>query len=60
MGAWKPGSRLSAEGEAQYRDALTVAAALAELERHSGSQFDPEISRAFVAHVLEVTAGRAA
>jgi two-component system, cell cycle response regulator len=43
-----------------YRDALTVAAALAELERQSGSQFDPEIAQALVTHVLEVTAGRAA
>jgi len=43
-----------------YRDALTVAAALAELERQSGSQFDPEVAQALVAHVLEETAGRAA
>ena len=46
--------------ERPYRDALTVAAALDELERQSGSQFDPEVAQALVAHVLEATAGRAA
>ena len=43
-----------------YRDALTVPAALAELERQSRSHFDPEVAQVLVAHVLEATAGRAA
>jgi two-component system, cell cycle response regulator len=43
-----------------YRDALTVAAALTELEREAGSHFDPDVVRVLVAQVLEATAGRAA
>ena len=43
-----------------YRDALTVAAALRELEREAGSHFDPDVVRVLVAQVLEATAGRAA
>jgi diguanylate cyclase (GGDEF)-like protein len=34
-----------------HRDALTIAAALDELERCSGTQFDPEVAVALVTHV---------
>lgn len=34
--------------ERSYRDVLTAEAAIAEVERCAGSQFDPEIARAFV------------
>ena len=43
-----------------YRAKLTVAAALEELERHAGTQFDPSVARALVAHVRETAADRAA
>jgi diguanylate cyclase (GGDEF)-like protein len=47
--------------ERPYRRALTVDAALEELERCAGTQFDPTVARILVAHVREqLEAGRAA
>ena len=47
--------------ERPYRRALTVEAALEELERCSGTQFDPTVARILVAHVrAQLEAGRAA
>ena len=36
-----------------YREALTIEAALEELERGAGSQYDPTVARVVVAHVRE-------
>ena len=36
-----------------YREALTTEAALQELERGAGSQYDPTVTRVVVAHVRE-------
>jgi two-component system, cell cycle response regulator len=43
-----------------YKPTLTVAEALAELERCAGSQFDPEVTAAFRAAVTEPRLARAA
>ena len=47
--------------ERPYRRALPIEAALEEVERCSGTQFDPHVARILVAHVREqLEAGRAA
>jgi HD-GYP domain-containing protein (c-di-GMP phosphodiesterase class II) len=47
--------------ERAYRDALSVEDALAELERHAGTDFDPTVVRVLVARVRdELEAERAA
>jgi HD-GYP domain-containing protein (c-di-GMP phosphodiesterase class II) len=36
-----------------YRSAMTIEAALKELERCAGTQFDPTVARVLAAHVRE-------
>lgn len=40
-----------------YRKAMTREAALEELERNAGTQFDPDIVEAFVRHIRDMEAG---
>ena len=45
-------------GDRPYRQALNHAAAMAEIQRSAGTQFDPELTRLFLDFLAEVQSGK--
>jgi HD-GYP domain-containing protein (c-di-GMP phosphodiesterase class II) len=41
-------------GDRPYRRALSLTEAAADIKKHTGTQFDPDIARVFVEKVLEL------